>query len=76
MSGCRKGKFSVYSLKNRKLSTILIKRTTRLRVVWRRLYEKLLVALMACMFGLGSVSAMPIPIAYYSFNPVGKGVLR
>jgi len=31
---------------------------------------------MACMFGLGSVSAMPIPIAYYSFNPVGKGVVE
>jgi len=37
--------------------------------------RKVIVALMFCALALAAAGAMPAPIAYYSFNPAGAGIV-
>ncbi len=38
--------------------------------------RKVSVMLCLCAFGIGMAAAMPAPIAYYSLDPVGNGIIE
>lgn len=38
--------------------------------------RRVLVVLLLCAFGFGIAAALPVPVAYYSFSPVGNGIVE